>query len=173
VTTLPLSLNLAARTGTGRIEGAFSGGLTVFRNTFRADTIFGYGITKTEPVFLDPDWVLIQYVDALPVGLRIPTTSWKALGADLGAALNVMANDRFAIRIEARYFSCPTKTVAWSFVYGSYDGMFAPDIKGQPFGVIEAADLARSGKTFKLPVNPSYVEGSIELVFYLGGGRRD
>jgi hypothetical protein len=173
ITTLPLSLNLAARTGTGKIQGAFSGGLTLFRNTFRADTIFGYGTTKIEPVFVDPNWVLTQYVDALPVGLRIPATSWTAVGADLGAALNLMVNDRLAIRLEARYFYCPTKTLAWNFVYGNYDGIFYPDIKGQPFGAAEAADLARSGKTFMLPVNPSYVEGSIGVVFYLGGVRRD
>jgi hypothetical protein len=172
ITTLPLSINLAARTGTGRVEGAFSGGLTLFRNTFRADTIFGYGTTKTEPVFVDPNWVLTQYVDALPVGLSIPATSWTALGADLGAALNLMVNDRLAIRLEARYFYCPTKTLTWNFVYGSYDGIFFTDIKGQPFGTDEASDLARSGKTFTLPVNPSYVEGSIGVVFYLGGAIR-
>lgn len=172
VTTLPLSLNLAVRTGTGRIEGAISGGLTVFRNTFRADTVFGYGTTKTEPVFVDPNWVLTQYVDALPVGLRIPATSWTAVGADLGVGLNLMVNDRLALRLEARYFYCPTKTLTWNFVYGSYDGIFYSDIKGQPFGADEAANLARSSEMFRLPVNPSYVEGSIGLVFYLGGGRR-
>jgi hypothetical protein len=173
VTTLPLSLNLAVRTGSGRIEGAFSGGLTLFRNTFRSDTIFGYGTTKIESIFVDPNWVLTQYVDALPVGLRIPATSWTAIGADLGAALNLMVNDRLAIRLEARYFYCPTKTLTWDFVYGSYDGIFYNDIKGQPFGAAEAADLARSGYRFTLPVNPSYVEGSIGVVFYLGGAGRD
>lgn len=173
VTTLPLSLNLAARTGTGRIEGAVSGGLTLFRNTFRSETIFGYGTTKTEPVFVDPNWVLTQYVDALPVGLRIPATSWTAVGADLGVALNVMVNDRLALRVEARYFYCPTRTLTWNFVYGNYDGIFYPDIKGQPFGAAEAAGLALSGMTFRLPVNPSYVEGSIGVVFYLGRAGRD
>ena len=172
VTTVPLSLNLAVRTGTGPIEGAISGGLTVFRNAFRSDAVFGYGTTKTELVFVDPNWALTQYVDALPVRLSIPATSWTAVGADLGLALNVMANDRLALRFEARYFYCPTKTLTWNFVYGNYDGIFYSDIKAQPFGADEAAGLARSGKTFTLPVNPSYVEGSIGVVFYLGGRRR-
>jgi len=124
-------------------------------------------------VFVDPNWVLTQYVDALPVGLRIPDTSWTAIGADLGAALNLMVNDRFALRIEARYFYCPTKTLTWNYVFGNYDGIFYSDIKGQAFGAKEAADLARGGIKLTLPVNPSYIEGSIGVVFYLGGAGRD
>jgi opacity protein-like surface antigen len=173
VTTLPLSLNLAARIGSGKVEGSFSGGLTLFRNTFKADSLFGFGVTRIDSAIVDQNTVVTQFIDGLDVKLRIPSTSWTAFGVNLGGGLNMAVNEGLSLKLEARYYFCPEKTLTWEFIYGSYNGIFFGDIKDRPFGAAEAADLARSNNKFELPVNPSFFQVSLGVVFHLGGATRD
>jgi len=173
VTSLPLSINLAARFGSGKVEGVVSGGVSFFRNTFRSESLFGYGVTTFDSSVDDQNNTTVtQYVDALPVPLRIPATSWTAIGADLGAGLNVAVNEKLALLIEARYFYCPAKTLTWNLVYGSYNGIFSTAVTGQPFGAAEAADLALLGNKFELAVNPSFFQVCLGVVFHLGGAAK-
>jgi hypothetical protein len=170
VSSLPLSINLAARFGSGKVEGVVSGGVSLFRNTFQSESLFGYGVTTLDSSIDDQNNVTVtQHVDALPIPLRIPATSWTATGANLGIGMNVAVNDKLSLLIEARYFYCPAKTLTWNFVYGSYDGIFFTDINGQPFGAAEAAGLAQFGNAFTLSVNPSFYQLCLGVVFHLGG----
>lgn len=86
LTRLPLCVNLALREGTGRFTVEFSGGLTYFRNTFRENAAFGYGVTKIFSAGQDSGGTMTQTVDALPVRLTIPATTWYALGGNIGEA---------------------------------------------------------------------------------------
>jgi opacity protein-like surface antigen len=168
ITTIPLSFNLAARIGSGKVQGAISGGPTLFHHAFKADTLFGYGVTRIDTEVIDQNVSITQYVDGLDVKLTIPSTSWWALGFDLGAGLNIEVNEGLAIRLEARYFFSPSKTLTWQYVYGTYNGIFFGDIQGVPFGKAEADGLAASNKKFELTATPSYFQVGLGVVFRLG-----
>jgi hypothetical protein len=168
LTSIPVSLDLAAKAGFGRLEAEFAGGVTYFRNTLNADSIFGYGVTKIFTTYVAPDWVAGQYLDALPVGLRIQDRTWSALGANIGGSLNFKLTKTIGLGAAARYFYCPRKNLNWDFVFGTYDGVFFEDIKDEPFTDNDAAYLVQNNHTFDLKVNPSFFQVSLGIVFSFG-----
>jgi outer membrane protein W len=172
LTSLPLCLNLAARLGKTSVQGAFSGGLSLFLNTFKADSTFGYGVTLIEQVYVPPNMVTTQYLDALPVKLKIPSTSWTSWGANLGAGLDILAGRSTSIKVDVRYFFSFSKTLTWDYVFGNYNGIFFTKIAGYPFDEDDAALLAANGKTFTMKVNPSFFYFSVGVVFHLGATKR-
>ena len=174
VSSLNLSLNLAARFGAGKVQGVVSGGLTLFHNTFSSDSTFGYGVTTVETSEDDQgNATVTQNIDALPVRLRLPSTSWNDLGFNIGAGLDVEAGKSASIVLEARYFVCRAHMLHWSPVYGKYDGIFSTDMTGMAFGAAEAAEIASLGQTFDLAVNPSYFQICLGVVFHIGGPKKD
>jgi hypothetical protein len=166
----PLSLNLVGRVSAGALDGAFSAGVTLFMNSFTQSSFFGYGITT---ITINNDGTYTQYVDALKVGLTIPTSAMKKsiIGANFGAALTWMFSDAIGIRASARYYFCPAQTLSWSFVQGTYDGIFNGAIKNEPFDSNDIALLQQTSNSFTMTVKPSFVQLTLGLVFSFGGGR--
>jgi len=174
VSSLNLSLNLAARFGAGKVQGVVSGGLTLFHNTFSSDSTFGYGVTTVDTAVDDQgNATVTQHLDALPVRLNLPSTSWNATGFNIGAAMDVEAGENASIVLEARYYFCPSRTLHWNPVYGTYDGIFSTDITGMAFGKTEADEIASLGQTFDLAVNPSYWQICLGVVFHIGRPGKD
>ena len=168
LTRIPVSLDLAAKVGFGRLAAEFAGGITYFRNTLNADSIFGYGVTKIFSSYVAPDWVAGQYLDALPVGLRIQDRTWFALGANIGGSLNFRVTKTIGLSASARYFYCPRKNLNWDFVLGTYNGVFFDDIKDEPFTDNDASYLVQNNDTFGLNVDPSFFQVSLGIVFFFG-----
>jgi hypothetical protein len=166
----PLSLDLIGRVSMGRLDGTFSAGVTLFMNSFTQSSSFGYGITT---ITTNSDGTYTQYIDALRVGLMIPTSAMKKniVGANFGAGLTWMLSDTIGVRADARYYYCPAQTLSWSFVLGTYSGVFFGDIQNEPFDNIDVQLLQQTSNTFTMRVNPSFIHLTLGLVFSFGGGR--
>ena len=167
LTRLPISLNITARLSGGPLEAGISGGVTYFRNTLSASSVFGYGVTKLYTTYVAPNQVLGQYIDALPVPLQISTQAWNSVGANIGAGLSVKFAENVGLVADARYYFCPKKLLHWVPVLGSYDGLFTNNIKGEPFSDQDVSFLSQKGQTFGLNLDPSYfrISGGIALFF--------
>jgi opacity protein-like surface antigen len=171
LTSMPLSLNLACRLGEESIKGVLSAGVSMFQNSIRADSTFGYGVDLIETVFVDPNYVVTQYVDALPVKIEIPDTKWTMIGANLGAGLDIETSPTTSLRVDVRYYFCPGKSINWNFVQGTYDGMFYNKIVDRPFGQAELDDLAARGRTLTMKINPSFFQFSVGFFLHFGGAK--
>jgi opacity protein-like surface antigen len=154
-----ISLNVANRFSNLRRAWTLSGGLAAFRNTFSADSWFGFGVSKMS------DDGQFQLMDILKVGLRVPQTSWWALGADLGAGLTLKLSDRLGLKVEARGFYCPLKMMSWSFVQGSYDGVFYGQIRGEPFGADSVEFVTNAGTLSTFDIKASCLRLGIGLTW--------
>jgi hypothetical protein len=113
---------------------------------------------------------MTQNIDALPVRLTIPNTSWTAVGADIGASLNVRLADAVGLRAEARYFYCPPKRFTWTPAIGTYDGLFGDAIRQEPFTADDIAYLNGIRQTFDEKIELSFVQFSVGITFFLGHG---
>lgn len=162
---MPFSLDLVGKFGAGAFEAHFSGGVTMFVNTFEQNSFFGYGVTTIQGGY--------QYIDALQVGLQIPSGTLKrtAFGANVGAGFTINFSDMIGLRADARYYYCPEQVVTWNFLLGNYDGTFFGDIANEPFAEADVQLLQDLGKTFEMTVNPSFIQLSLGLVFRFGGIR--
>jgi len=168
LTRLPVCLNIALREGAGRFSVEFSGGLTYFRNTFSENSAFGYGVTKIFPADQDPGGTLTQTVDALPVRLTVPATTWYVLGGNIGGSLNIRILDNLGLKAEARYFYCPPKNLSWTPIVSSYDGLYTGDFPAEPFTADDIAFLAQNGENFNLRLNLSFIQASLGIYFLFG-----
>lgn len=168
LTSIPVSLDVAAKANFGRLDLEASGGPTYFRNTLNESSSFGYGVMRITYSYMAPDWVLVQTVDALPVGLTISDKTWYAWGANIGGSANLRISEGVGLRADVRYFYCPKKDLHWDFVLGTYDGIFSNDIKAEPFTDQDAAYLAENNQAFSLRANPSFVQVTVGLVLFLG-----
>jgi opacity protein-like surface antigen len=168
LTTLPFSLNVAARLGQDSVKGILSAGVSLFRNTFQAKSTFGYGVDLIKTVFVDPNYVVTQYVDALPVEIEIPSTTWTKIGANLGAGLDIETSPTTSLRVDVRYYYCPSQTLNWSYVQKTYDGMFYNDINDYAFGQADLDVFAARGRAFAVKLNPSFFQLSLGFIVRLG-----
>ena len=168
LTRLPVCLNIALREGAGRFTVEFSGGLTYFRNTFRENAAFGYGVTKIFSVDQGSGGTMTQAVDALPVRLTVPATTWYALGGNIGGSLNLRILDILGLKAEARYFYCPPKRLSWTPVVASYDGLYTVDFPAEPFTADDVSYLAQNGERFDLKLDLSIVQASLGIYFSFG-----
>jgi opacity protein-like surface antigen len=144
-----ISLNVAGRIPGLRRDWTASAGLTAFRNVFSSDSWFGFGISK-----LSEDGQN-QLIDIFKIGLRVPQTTWWALGLDLGLGVKHKLSDRIGLKAEVRAFFCPAKTVSWSFVQGIYDGVFYGQLLGEPFGQDSVDIVTGAGTLSPFTVKPS------------------
>jgi hypothetical protein len=165
---IPVSLNIAARAGWGPLTAELSGGATLFRNTLSESSFFSYGVTRLYTVYVPPNQVVRQSIDALLVPLKISEGAWNALGADVGGGLTLRLGGRIGLMADARYYHCPKKLLHWDPVPGTYDGIFTGNIKGEPFSDQDAAYLAQNNKTFDLDVNPSFFRVAAGIVVFVG-----
>ncbi|MCX6563458.1 MAG: hypothetical protein NTU60_07620 [Candidatus Aminicenantes bacterium] len=172
LTRVPVCLNMVFREESGPFTLEVSGGFAYYWNTLREGSMFGYGVTSISPVYQPPDWVMAQTVDALPVRLAIPSTSWTAAGADIGGSLNVRLAGPVGLKAEARYYYCPPKRFSWKPAFGSYDGMFGDAIKGELFTADDAAYLAGIGQMLDQKMDLSFVQFSLGVTFFFGRGLR-
>jgi hypothetical protein len=157
--TTKIALNIVNRFSNLRRAWTVSGGLTAFRNTFSAESWFGFGVSKMS------DDGQFQLMDILKVGLRVPETRWWALGADLGAGLTLKLSERLGLKLEVRGFYCPLKGVSWSFVQGRYDGVFYGQILGEPFGEDSVEFVTNAGTLSTFDVKPSSFRLGIGLTW--------
>ena len=167
---IPLSLNLIGRVSSGPLDGTYSAGVTMFMNSFTQSSSMGYGITT---ITQNTDGTYTQYVDALKIALAIPTSAMKKtlIGANFGAGLTYMISDTIGIRADVRYYYCPVQVLTWSFVLGTYDGVFFGDIMNEPFDNSDVQLLLQTSNSFTMRVNPSFLHLTLGLVFSLGGSR--
>jgi hypothetical protein len=168
LTRLPVCLNIVLREGAGRFTVEFSGGLTYFWNTFSENALFGYGVTKILSVDQGPGGTMTQAVDALPVRLIVPATTWSAAGGNIGGSLNFRILDTLGLKAEARYFYCPPKNLSWTPVVASYSGLYTGDFSAEPFTADDAAYLAQNGERFDLKLNLSFIQASLGIYFSFG-----
>ncbi len=167
----PLSLDLIGRVSTGRLDGTFSAGVTLFMNSFTQNSSMGYGITT---ITQNTDGTYTQSVDALKVGLTFsgwPTLKKTMVGANIGAGLTYMLSDSIGIRADVRYYYCPAAVLTWNFVLGTYDGVFFGDITNEPFDNSDVQLLQETSNSFTMRINPSFLHLTLGLVFLFGGGR--
>jgi hypothetical protein len=149
---MPISVNIVAKFGSGSLDAYVSGGPTLFSNSFNASTNVGYGVSWTQ---FSGSTLTQQWVDAIPVAADIPKTSWTAFGGNAGAGLGFKLSPSLALVVEARYFLCPKKDLAWMPATGTYDGIFYTTIKGWDFNAGDAESAAGNMTTFQ--VNPSFL----------------
>ena len=174
ITAVPLFLNLTARSPGKTVRAYVSGGVALFLNAFLADV--PAGIEAIEPVWnagpgTPPVQVLAdEKLDILPVPISVADTTWAAVGANLGAGLDVAIARNAALSVEACYFFCPAKTFAWDWTPGVYDGL-----EGKIAGWNFTADAARAAgqKTSGLRIDPSFFQVSLGLKFFFPGPNRD
>jgi hypothetical protein len=172
LTRVPACLNLVFKEGTGPFSIEISGGFAYYWNKLREESMFGYGVTRISLVSQPPGWTTVQTVDALPVKLAIPATSWQAAGANIGASLSARISDVVGLKAETRYFYCPAKRVSWKPVVGTYDGLFGNSIRGEPFTADDIAYLAGSGQSFEQKTELSFVQLSLGITFFFGSRLR-
>ncbi len=93
--------------------------------------------------------------------------AWTAIGANLGAGVDVELNRSTALRFDARYFYCPVKTLQWDIAQKSYNGIFFNDIKNY---VIDQTmvDYINALQPVVLKVNPSFLQASVAFVLRFG-----
>ena len=168
LTRVPVCLNVVFREGSGSFTLEVSGGFSYYWNTLREGSVFGYGVTSISPAYQPPDWVTAQTVDALPVRLAIPSTSWTAVGADIGGSLNVRLAGPVGLKAEARYYYCPPKRFSWKPAFEPYDGLFGGAIKGEPFTADDVAYLAGIGQMLDQKMDLSFVQFSLGVTFFFG-----
>jgi opacity protein-like surface antigen len=174
ITAVPLFLNVTARSRGEAVRMHVSGGLALFLNAFLAQT--PAGIEAVEPVWKagtgsPPVQVLIdEKLDILQVPISVADTTWTAVGANVGAGLDVAIARNMALSLEARYCLCPVKTFAWDWTPGAYEGL-----DGKITGWNFTADAARAAgqKTSALRIDPSFFQISAGLRFYFPGPPRD
>lgn len=174
VTAVPLFLNLTAKSRGEAIQARISGGIALFLNAFLAET--PAGIEAVEPVWKTgtgnpPVQVLTdEKLDILQIPISVADTTWTAVGANLGAGLDVTITRNIALSIEARYYLCPGKTFIWDWTPGIYNGL-----DGRITGWNFTADAARAAgqKTSVLKIDPSFFHVSAGLRFYFPGPNRD
>ena len=159
LSTTRISFNLVTRIPGRFRDLTFSGGVTVFRNAYTADSWFGFGVSK-----LSEDGSL-QLMDILKVGLSVPKTAWGALGVDFGIGYTHKLSERIGIKAEIRGFLCPTRTVSWTFVEGLYDGEFYGQIRNEPFGDDSVAFVTKAQTLSRFTVKPSSVRLGIGLTW--------
>jgi opacity protein-like surface antigen len=171
ILTIPVGLNLVARFPKGNFEAFVSGGPTMTFFKITADTVFGYGVSKTEEVSL-PSPMTVQYVDALGVGLELKGKTWAQFGGKFGAGLVYKIGESLGLSLEVRYFACPAKTLAWDFVLGSYDGLFNsptyPLLKNIPFDESDVGFVNQAGTLSGLTINPSFFQLLAGLKIFFG-----
>jgi hypothetical protein len=154
-----IALNLVNRFDNLVRTWSVSGGLAVHRPSFSADSWFGFGVSK-----MTEDGGS-QLMDMLKVGLRIPKTSWWALGADLGFGWTHKLSDRIGLKLEIRGFFCPSRTLTWTFVQGLYDGVFYGQIVDEPFGEDSVAFVTRAETLSSFVVKPSSLRLGVGLTW--------
>ena len=174
ITAVPLFLNLTVRSRGETVRGRVSGGLTLFLNAFMAEA--PAGIEAVEPVWKagagDPPVPVMadEKLDILQVPISVADTTWIAVGANLGAGLDVAIAKNAVLSIEAHYFLCPAKTFAWDWTPGVYNGL-----DGRIAGWNFTGDAARAAgqKTSSLRIDPSFFQISVGVRFFFPGPRRD
>lgn len=160
LTTMPLSLDLLGKKDIGRHEIFYSGGITLFINRFRTESSFGFGVSTFAAGR--------QYIDAFRVGLRIPDTTWKALGVNIGVGLRAFISERFRLFIDARFFWVQKRTFSWDMVLGTSEGIFFDEVPFAPFGEEDADRLRNANKISRLEINPSSLQFTAGFVVLLG-----
>ncbi|MDD8027313.1 MAG: outer membrane beta-barrel protein [Acidobacteriota bacterium] len=168
ITSTPFSLNLVYRLGEDSIKGVFSAGVSLFQNTYQANSNLGYGVDQITYVYEDPYLYIYQSVDVLPLEIKIPKQSWTQIGANVGAGIDVEMSPKTSLRFDVRYFYCPVKTLLWEITQKSYDGIFFNKINDYPFGQTEIDYIASLGRAIDFDVNPSFFQVSVAFVLRFG-----
>ena len=164
----PVCLNIVFRESAGPLTIEASGGLAYYWNRLQEESVFGYGVTAVSPVYQQPDWTIAQTVDALPVRLAIPSTAWKAVGADIGGSLNIRLTNAVGLKAEARYYYCPPKQFSWEPAVGTYNGLYGQLVNAEPFTNDDITYLAAKGQTFGLKTDLSFIQYSLGITFSFG-----
>jgi hypothetical protein len=154
--TIPISLNLIAKFGNGRIAGYVSAGPTLYLNSFEAASSFGFGVqspySKWFIGFIDE----VDFIDALQVGLNIPSTSWTGIGGDFGTGFTYRIGPFLGLTLDARYYLCPDKELPWAFRLGDYNGVLNI-LNNFPFQQ-DRVDYVLGLSSFTTKVNPSFLK---------------
>jgi hypothetical protein len=164
---MPFSLNLVYRLGQDSVRGILSAGVSLFKNTYQANANLGFGVDQIVITYIGENAHVDQYLDALPLELKISDASWTAIGGNVGAGLDVELSRTTALRFDVRYFYCPVKTLTWEIAQKSYNGMFFNDIKNY---VIDQtmSDYIHALQPVVLKVNPSFLQASAAFVLRFG-----
>lgn len=164
---IPLCLNGVKRWRTGKIESSISAGPTLFWNAFQAAGWAGFSVSEIAYVqtFNPPETTTIQSVDALPVDVAIEKYSWSALGANIGAAVVYKLSAKVGLTAGFRYYLCPKKEFAWSWLPGTYDGV-NQTITGWEF-TSDNARFAESRTGPSLKINPSILQFGLGIQLFL------
>ena len=116
LTAIPLSINLAARLGKGKLEGFLSAGPAVFFNSFEATSTAGLSFLIK---YANNEWD----IDALPLSLEIAKTSWTSFGADVGGGIGLNLVSFLSLFAEARYLYSPKREFTWDWLTGYSTGI--------------------------------------------------
>ena len=156
LTSIPLSLNAVYRRAGAKWSFYASAGPALYFNSYRADSMSGFGVSDTVRVrvFVPPNWVetVIQELDALPVPLAVPATTWVKLGYNIGGGADFSLGEQWALTAEIRYFKCPARDFEWTWTPGAYNGIMGV-LTDWPFTAVNAVYAA--AHTTPTTVRPS------------------
>jgi hypothetical protein len=152
--TIPISLNLIAKFGNERIAGYVSAGPTVFLNSFEAASSFGFGVESPYSKLFIGFTYEVDRIDALQVGLNIPSMNWTGIGGDFGAGFIYSVSPSLGLTLDARYYLCPEKEWPWAFQLGDYNGLLNV-LNNFPFQQ-DRVDHVLGLSSFTTKVNPSF-----------------
>jgi len=153
VTSVPLCLNIAGRFGDRKFRMNVSTGVSLFLNSFLADSYAG-----TAAVSILPE----ETLDAFRIRVAVEDKTWTALGGDFGWSGDFQLSKNMALTVEARYFFCPIKTVDWKWIPGIYAGLLG-NLPAWNFNQAAAAEA--ESRTSPLSINPSLFTLGIGIKF--------
>ena len=166
---VPLSLN-AIYEGRGEVWSFFvSAGPTLFFNSYEAQSMSGFGVSDSVIVIVGippnkPRTDIIQSVDALPVPIAVPAQSWIGWGFDVGAGVDFLIAEKWALTADLRYFSCPSRDLSWTWTPGTYTGILGY-MANWPFTAANAAYAAEH--TTLTTVSPSSLRFAVGVKLIL------
>lgn len=158
---LPVSLNCITKFRNQDLRLNVSGGLALFFNKFHTDSFVGMVVSRTV-YYYDKQKYWFFYDDALKVPGKIKE-SWRSLGLNLGAEVELRIAKKADITIDARYYYCPSKELMWKISAGSYTGF----VNNLDWTVQDYTKQFYEGGLSPFTVNPSFLMVSVGLKFSL------
>jgi len=164
MTVVPIFLNLVGRFSSGLMDFNLSAGPTLYLNSAEATAtgLFGDNYWWVETFW----WGTVTYeaLDFFPLAAEVPSTKWTSFGFNVGASVDFNLSPMMALFLDVRYFFCPKRDLDWTYLAGTYDGMWENLYDWEIYQ--DQADYA-ADLTTPYQVNPSFfaISGGLKIRF--------
>lgn len=153
LSSVAVSLDLAARHDLGPVRLSLSAGPTLFIHSYSASASAGLGASYIVVwyVFID------QFVDSFQIPVRVEETSWTAVGGNAALSAEVRLAGPLSLALSARYYLSPSKTLTWKWQAGTYTGLNNPNGYFSDWEFRDADFAPFQAATTALKVDPSFL----------------